>query len=193
MLEGRIGPDACRLGHLKVTAEPRGSSPRKPQIVRLSRSALSAHPRAADGRSRRISLKNSNFQVDHNSEGRWQPQRKVSLGVRRTNRFCRCNAPVCLAVSTSGPMNAIRAKTRISPWLSFRVFQRYRRSADSEHRNGGRCSWEKHLRSVRRRAAGHPSGSPALRSPSAMRAYCALKVGSSEKCMPNHVCTVKPG
>jgi len=38
---------------------------------------------------RRISLKNSNFQVDHNSEGRWQPQRKVSLGVRRTNRFCR--------------------------------------------------------------------------------------------------------
>jgi hypothetical protein len=32
-------------------------------------------------------LKNSNFQVDHNS--RWQPQRKVSLGVRRTNRFCR--------------------------------------------------------------------------------------------------------
>jgi adenylate cyclase len=37
----------------------------------------------------RISLKNSNFQVDHNSEGRWQPQRKVSLGDRRTNRFCR--------------------------------------------------------------------------------------------------------
>ena len=26
-----------------------------------------------------------------------------------------------------------------------------------------------------------------------MRAYCALKVGSSLKCMPIHVCTVKPG
>jgi hypothetical protein len=29
--------------------------------------------REPDGRSRRTSLKNSNFRVDHNSEDRWQP------------------------------------------------------------------------------------------------------------------------
>jgi hypothetical protein len=38
-----------------------------------------------------------------------------------------------------------------------------------------------------------PSGSPALRRPSTMRAYCALKVGSSVQWMPAQVCTVKPG
>ena len=38
-----------------------------------------------------------------------------------------------------------------------------------------------------------PSGTPALRRPSTMRAYCSLKVGSSVQWMPAQVCTVKPG
>src|SRR3984957_12292188 len=37
------------------------------------------------------------------------------------------------------------------------------------------------------------SGAPALRRPSTMRRYCALKVGSSLQCVPAKVCTVKPG
>jgi hypothetical protein len=34
-------------------------------------------------------LKNSNFCVDHNSEDRWQPRWKSSLGVRLTDWLCR--------------------------------------------------------------------------------------------------------
>jgi hypothetical protein len=79
-------------------------------------------PRSAYVRFTSILLKNSNFGVDHNSEDRWQPRRKIPGGL---TRFAACDLPVWLAVTTTSLDDAMRAGTRFSQLVNLRVFQQY--------------------------------------------------------------------
>ena len=67
-------------------------------------------------------LKNSDFRFDHNSEDRWQPRWKIPWGFGGRAAFAACDAPICLAVATTGLDTAMGAKTRFSRSLNFRVF-----------------------------------------------------------------------
>jgi hypothetical protein len=63
-----------------------------------------------------------------------------SLGGRRTDRLCPCDPSIRLVVTTTSLDDAVRAETRFSQWLNFRVFQQYLRGADLRVSNVGGLS-----------------------------------------------------
>jgi hypothetical protein len=70
-------------------------------------------------------LKNSNFCIDHGSEDRWQPRWKIPSGFGGLTGFAPRDPLIRLAVTTTSLDDPMRAETRFSQWLNFRVFQQY--------------------------------------------------------------------
>jgi hypothetical protein len=73
----------------------------------------------------RISLKNSNFCVAHNSEDRWRPRWKFPWGLSGATDLSAYDPLLALAVATTRGDNAFHAEVGFSRHLNFRLFQQY--------------------------------------------------------------------
>jgi hypothetical protein len=94
-----------------------------------------------NGRYLRISLKNSNFRLDHNSEDRWQSRWKFPWGLSGATDLPAYGPLLGLAVATIRGDNTLRAETGFSRHLNFRLFQQYPRKAVVADDGGVDRSW----------------------------------------------------